>query len=146
MPGDSLLAAGLCLLLDQTSKQFVLRLAGNGSGSRKSVPWIRVVNNARIGLGLVRDKRALILLWGVSLLGTTLLIQHATLFAGQTVQIALGASIGGAAGNLLDVLRRGAVVDFIDLRIWPAFNLADVAIVMGVAVALGVIGVELVGR
>jgi len=42
--------------------------------------------------------------------------------------------VGGAFGNLLDRLRFDAVVDFIDFRVWPVFNLADVAITLGVAV------------
>ena len=53
---------------------------------------------------------------------------------------ALGLIIGGAAGNLIDRLRDGAVTDFLDLYIgqyhWPAFNLADSAITLGVAMIL----------
>ena len=51
---------------------------------------------------------------------------------------ALGAVIGGAVGNVIDRLRYGAVADFLDFHMgqwhWPAFNLADSAIVLGVAV------------
>lgn len=39
---------------------------------------------------------------------------------------------GGAAGNLIDRIFRGSVVDFFDFRIWPVFNIADIAIVVGV--------------
>ena len=45
--------------------------------------------------------------------------------------MALGLLLGGAVGNLLDRLRFGHVVDFIDFRIWPVFNIADIAIVLG---------------
>ena len=45
---------------------------------------------------------------------------------------AIGAALGGAAGNIADRLRLGAIVDFIAIGRWPLFNLADVAIVMGV--------------
>lgn len=48
------------------------------------------------------------------------------------VRLALGLILGGAIGNLIDRLRLGHVVDFIDLRWWPVFNLADSAIVCGV--------------
>jgi len=51
--------------------------------------------------------------------------------AGMRFAIALG--LGGATGNLIDRLLRSAVVDFIDLGILPVFNVADVAIVTGVA-------------
>jgi signal peptidase II len=44
----------------------------------------------------------------------------------------VGAVIGGAIGNLADRARAGAVVDFIDPIAWPAFNLADMAIVIGI--------------
>ena len=59
------------------------------------------------------------------------------------VALALGLVLGGALGNLTDRLTRGErfdghVVDFIDLQIWPVFNLADTAIVIGaVVLALG---------
>ena len=43
-----------------------------------------------------------------------------------------GLLLGGAAGNLIDRVRDGAVTDFIDLPAWPAFNLADAAITLGV--------------
>lgn len=50
-----------------------------------------------------------------------------------TIRLALGLVLGGAVGNLIDRIRLGYVIDFIDLRWWPVFNLADSAIVIGVA-------------
>ena len=44
--------------------------------------------------------------------------------------------LGGAIGNLLDRVRLGYVVDFIDLRVWPVFNLADSAITIGVSILI----------
>ena len=41
--------------------------------------------------------------------------------------------LAGAVGNLIDRIRQGLVIDFFDFRIWPVFNVADVAIVLGVA-------------
>ncbi len=46
--------------------------------------------------------------------------------------VALGLVVGGALGNLLDRLRTGGVIDFIDVRVWPIFNAADIAITVGV--------------
>ncbi|HEY8425972.1 MAG TPA: signal peptidase II [Limnochordales bacterium] len=48
----------------------------------------------------------------------------------------LGLAAGGASGNLVDRLRDGAVLDFIDVAAWPVFNLADTAIVAGVVLLL----------
>jgi signal peptidase II len=50
-----------------------------------------------------------------------------------SIDVAVGALTGGAVGNLLDGLNRQGVVDFIDLRVWPIFNIADAAIVAGAA-------------
>jgi signal peptidase II len=51
--------------------------------------------------------------------------------------VALGLVIGGSLSNLLDRVRLGYVTDFLDFRFWPAFNLADSFIVIGVLVLLG---------
>jgi signal peptidase II len=48
--------------------------------------------------------------------------------------VALGLLIGGSLSNLIDRIRLGHVTDFLDLRWWPAFNLADTFIVIGVAI------------
>ena len=47
-----------------------------------------------------------------------------------------GLVLGGAAGNLLDRVRLGHVVDFLDLRVWPVFNVGDSAITIGVALLI----------
>ena len=51
--------------------------------------------------------------------------------------VALGLVIGGSVSNLVDRVRLGHVTDFLDFRYWPAFNLADSFIVVGVAILLG---------
>jgi signal peptidase II len=53
------------------------------------------------------------------------------------LRIALGLQLGGAIGNLTDRVRLGGVTDFIDPRYWPAFNIADSAIVVGVTTIVG---------
>lgn len=56
-------------------------------------------------------------------------------FSTPPLQMALGLAAGGAASNTIDQIRRGGVVDFIDLKVWPTFNLADAAIVLGAVLA-----------
>jgi signal peptidase II len=75
-------------------------------------------------------------LWVATVAGVLLLVWLDPRFDGALARVSLGAALGGASGNVLDRLRNGAVVDFIDLRWWPVFNLADVAIVAGVALGL----------
>lgn len=50
------------------------------------------------------------------------------------VRLSLGLQLGGAMGNVLDRLVRGYVVDFVDIGFWPIFNVADLAIVLGVMI------------
>ena len=50
--------------------------------------------------------------------------------------VSLGLVIGGSVSNLVDRVRLGHVTDFLDLRFWPAFNLADSFIVVGVGILL----------
>ena len=52
---------------------------------------------------------------------------------GRWVAVCLGLILGGAAGNLVDRVRFGAVIDFIDFRIWPVFNVADSCLTIGAA-------------
>ena len=55
------------------------------------------------------------------------------------VWLPTGLLLGGAAGNLIDRMRQGFVTDFIDLPLWPAFNVADTCITIGVLTLLYVL-------
>jgi signal peptidase II len=57
----------------------------------------------------------------------------------RLVWLPTGLLLGGAAGNLIDRLREGAVTDFVKLPHWPAFNLADACITVGVVVLVYVL-------
>jgi signal peptidase II len=74
--------------------------------------------------------------WWAALGGILLAIQSGWFFQQPAAQAGLGVALGGAGSNLCDRLRYGEVVDFLDLGWWPVFNLADVAITVGVIAAL----------
>jgi signal peptidase II len=135
--GEWVIAACAVLVADQAAKTFVLARASPRQSFRGSIgTWIRPVRQAGTGLGLIRNRAALVLLWCAAAAATGVLILCAEPFRQHWAVIGLGAGLGGAAGNLFDMLRLGKVVDFIDLKIWPVFNIADVAIVLGVSAAL----------
>ena len=136
MLGDWFLATVLVLVVDQASKAFVLCRLETRPRLPASHAWIRRVDHNGVALGRVRDRCALFLLWCGAAVGTSSLICYAAPFQGRAAHVGLGAALGGATGNLLDLLRRGAVLDFIDLRVWPVFNIADAAIVLGGVVAI----------
>lgn len=78
---------------------------------------------------------AFLLLW-ITSLGCALVLRHSTKwFQSPSAMIGLGLAFGGAAGNLLDICKLKYIVNFVDLRWWPVFNLADLGIVAGLAMA-----------
>ncbi len=136
--GPFLAAAALVLALDQASKTLVLGWARRPPSLRPAnglMPRLRVHMNGKASMALVSTRVAFLVL-AVAALGTMLLIHYLPDLQTLTARVALGVALGGAAGNFLDLARRGAVVDFIDLRIWPVFNLADACIVLGAGAAL----------
>jgi len=77
--------------------------------------------------------RTLAGLWIASMAVAAVLLQRGIIADNAMSGIGIGAALGGAAGNIADRWRHGAIVDFIAIGRWPVFNLADAAIVAGVA-------------
>ena len=99
--------------------------------------WIHHVQNSGIAFGLFASATpVVIVLTGIAV--AWMLVFFARSGARHPVlPVALGLVIGGSVSNLVDRVRLGYVTDFIDVRYWPAFNLADSFIVVGVAILLG---------
>lgn len=138
MPDVLLILVALTVVLDQSSKNVVAkRLAFWPRHGVTRMPRLQVCKNPEgICLGLVKDLRVLLILWFLAVSGTFAAAFYLPALQGWLAQAGLGAAIGGASSNLLDRIRHGAVVDFIDLRVWPVFNLADAAILLGSGLAL----------
>ena len=96
------------------------------------------VRNRGIAFGLFSDGGVLLVLFAIAALGA-LLVFFARHRDRPLVWLPTGLLIGGATGNLIDRTREGAVTDFMDLPLWPAFNIADVAITFGVLTLLYVL-------
>ena len=127
----------LIIFVDQLSKWVVTASrAGPNPLSRRAVLQIRLVSSFGKKQSPPSHSIVLLSLFAIITLSLILLIQFGLAYQTPYAQIALGGALGGAASNLLDRFRRGAVVDFIDLSFWPVFNLADVAICIGALVAL----------
>jgi signal peptidase II len=89
------------------------------------------VRNRGIAFGMFSGGGILLVLFAVAAL-IALLVFFARHRDRPLVWLPTGLLIGGATGNLIDRTREGAVTDWFDLPLWPAFNLADVAITLGV--------------
>ena len=133
------LVAALVIAADQGTKALVR--AGLERGDRDAVfPGIELVNvrNSGIAFGLFEDGGVLLVVIAVVAV-VALIVFFATHARRPLVWLPTGLLIGGAAGNLIDRAREGAVTDFIDIPLWPAFNLADTSITIGVLALLYVL-------
>lgn len=131
-------AIGVALAADQTSKAIVLRHADTLSQGVEVVPGFDLVlgRNDGVAFGLLGGAGPWTLVALAAAIVAWLLIAMLRTKRRREAA-AYGAVIGGAVGNVVDRLRHGAVTDFLDFHVaqwhWPAFNVADVAIVCGVA-------------
>jgi signal peptidase II len=128
-------SGGLLLLLDQWSKSI---FAAHGTDRR--IPWlpalrIRRVNALKPFYGSAFARAFLAAVWLAAVASAALFHHTGEWFQSPIERAGIGVALGGAAGNLLDILRRHYVIDFIDVRWWPVFNLADLAIVAGLLAA-----------
>lgn len=88
--------------------------------------------NTGAAFGLLPQYSLFLVLIAFLVIGMVLFYHRYIPSGALLVKIALGLQLGGAVGNLLDRLRYGYVIDFIDIRVWPVFNLADFSISLGV--------------
>ncbi|MDE0942537.1 MAG: signal peptidase II [Alphaproteobacteria bacterium] len=141
--GKSLgLAAGI-MVLDQVSKFWLIAWVEAQGGWAQVTGFFNLVMvwNRGISFGMLQSgETGRWLLVGFTSLVCIGLYIWLTRQSHLWPALALGAVIGGAVGNIVDRIWRGAVADFFDFHImgyhWPAFNVADSAITIGVAVLL----------
>lgn len=141
--------AALVLLADQVTKHLVATRLDVGQ------PWdmaswlapvfsITHVTNTGVAFGLLQGLGNVFVIAHV-VAAVAIIVYSRRLPPGQwPLRIALGLALGGALGNLVDRVRQGYVVDFIDVNFWPftefpVFNVADSSIVVGVALLIGLL-------
>ncbi len=122
----------LVMALDQGSKQLVVSSIRRGESVNVFFGLdLTNTRNTGVAFGALEGSGTVV---GVLIaLALLLLIGYFAVNAGRRrLWLPVGMLLGGALGNLVDRVREGAVIDFIDPVAWPAFNLADSAIVVGV--------------
>ena len=130
------LAASIVFVLDRITKIMVTGNMSYGQ-SIKILPDIfhfTFVFNNGTAFGLLKGQNALLAVF--SALAIILIAAYAMThkWLGPVVSSALGLIVGGALGNLFDRVRFGHVIDFLDFRVWPVFNIADSAITIGMVI------------
>lgn len=128
--------AATAYVLDRTSKLWVEHTLA-GRAPVQVVPKIlRFTFTTNSGGAFGLGQSAPLLFAGATLLVSIFIVSASFRLSRPLVAVALGLVLGGALGNLTDRIVRGPglsgkVIDFIDLRVWPVFNLADSAVVIG---------------
>ena len=127
-------AAALVFILDRLTKYFIMGFLESGRSIKVfDFFHITLVFNTGTAFGLFKDSNVFFILFSSAVV--FLIALHALKYKGHDLVycVALGLILGGAAGNLVDRIKFGSVVDFLDFRVWPVFNIADSAISIGVA-------------
>ncbi|MEL0111045.1 MAG: signal peptidase II [Rickettsiales bacterium] len=139
-----LLAAGTILILDQLTKWFFRNVVLDGTRFIEITPFFNLVEvwNRGVSFGLFASDSLWtpILLSALAIAISVVLIVWLKRAETRLLALALGIVIGGAIGNVIDRVIWGHVYDFLDFHIagyhWPAFNVADSAISIGVVLIL----------
>lgn len=128
----------LTVVGDQASKA-VIRSSLSPTQSVPVIPAVlhlTYVQNTGAAFGLFRGYSSVFVLVSVMIAAWILMELMRRRHRPWLIQLGLSLILGGAIGNLVDRVRLGYVVDFIDVRVWPVFNLADSAITVGVGLLL----------
>jgi signal peptidase II len=122
---------------DQLTKWIVASNLALGGGVHIIGPlWIRHVQNSGIAFGFFQSATAAVIVLTAGAVAWMLAYFARSGGRHPVLPIALGLVIGGSVSNLADRIRLGHVTDFLAFRYWPAFNLADSFIVIGVGIIL----------
>jgi len=131
--------AVLTLVIDQISKRLVmtsLRLgeSWNPVAALERYVSLTYVTNTGAAFGLFPDHGVVFMVIAVVVIGVIVFYYRHLPGEQWLVQTSLGLQLGGALGNLVDRLLYGHVIDFIDFKVWPVFNVADSSLFIGVVI------------
>lgn len=128
-------------MIDQTSKWYICGLVDRlPFDLLNGVLQINLVYNTGGAFGVFRGAKYLFISVSIAAI---LYIAYLLLYADKKeklfsmpMRVSLGMVMGGAISNLIDRIRFGYVIDFLDFKVWPVFNGADICITTGVIVLL----------
>jgi len=135
---DFLLISFLVILVDRLTKILVMDKMQEGM----SIPVIQgifnftYVLNPGAAFGMLEHNRAFFIVLTVAVLVIAFVARKQILSESAWIRYGMALFLGGAIGNLIDRINTGLVVDFFDFIIWPVFNMADIAICVGVGMII----------
>ena len=137
----NVIAFVLIILADQISKNVLLHYFSFGDSISiiPNVFHVTMVYNTGIAFGMFKNQAVLLSLLSFFVIALIIMniLEHRKRGAASNFEaLALYLILAGAMGNLIDRFRFGYVVDFLDFRVWPVFNVADSAITIGMILLL----------
>ena len=130
------LIAFLIIVADQLTKGWIRSFPEGQTIFRIGFFQIAHIQNTGAAFGIFQGLSGVLAIF--PMLGVALILLYAFFFSrsfptydNRLNRVALGLILGGTVGNLIDRFRLGYVIDFIDFHYWPAFNVADPAIIVG---------------
>jgi len=129
------LVLAVVLVLDQLTKWLITsNMAAGESIPAEGFIRLTYVRNTGVAFGLFQDQGIILAIIPFLAVAAMIWLYRSSPMPPILMRAALGLQMGGAIGNLIDRLRLGFVVDFVDVGPWPVFNVADSSIVVGIAV------------
>lgn len=128
------LIALVVVLADQATKFYVCGhfLPGESVALVPQIFHLTYVLNPGAAFGMLEGSRWLFVLIALGVVGGICFLREEIASHGAWCRYGAALFGGGALGNLIDRARQGKVIDFFDFRVWPVFNVADIAICVGV--------------
>ena len=129
---DKVLFVGV-VAIDQITKAAVMRsmVPGESIPLVENIFHLTYVLNPGAAFGILSNQRMLLLITGAALIAAAAYFYPLLKKSDGILKLGATAILSGAVANLIDRVQTGYVVDFFDFRIWPVFNVADIAIVVG---------------
>ena len=130
--------AGAAVIADQVTKRIVSSALELGESRHVLGPLeLHHVQNTGIAFGLFPRATSIVIVLTSAVIAWLLVVFARSGARHPVLPVGLGLLVGGSISNLADRIRLGHVTDFLDVDFWPAFNLADTFIVVGVALLAG---------
>ena len=130
--------AAIVIIIDQLTKYMVAvnMVEGMSIPIIDEIVHLTFILNPGAAFGLLENNRWFFVGTAIVVLAIIFFYRREIQAEAKPVQVGIALFAGGALGNLIDRVRMGLVIDFFDFRIWPVFNIADIAICMGVGLIL----------
>lgn len=134
-----LVVATVIVVADQITKQLAIDELGPDAGlpTATLIPdflQFRYVENTGAAFGIFQDSTLFLIFVSIGVVALLAVLFWKLILVSRLLAIAFGLQFGGAIGNLIDRVRLGYVVDFVDGPIFPVWNIADAGITVGVTI------------